>query len=186
MISYHACWDLFYIKGVNLPFFADSFGFVWQQSICWTFILLSGFCIGIGRHPLRRGAVVFGAGLLVSVVTFLFAYEERILFGVLTFLGSAMLIFGWTRRVWERVPAALGLGVSALLFGAFYKINQGVLLWPGVEVSLPSVLYANAFSTFWGFKEPYFFSTDYFSFFPWFFLFLCGYFLFKWVEEAGH
>ena len=41
---------------------------VWQQSICWVFILLSGFCLPLGHHPFRRGAVVFGAGALVTAV----------------------------------------------------------------------------------------------------------------------
>ena len=41
---------------------------MWQQSICWVFILLSGFCLPLGHHPFRRGAVVFGAGALVTAV----------------------------------------------------------------------------------------------------------------------
>ncbi|MBR5316746.1 MAG: DUF1624 domain-containing protein, partial [Lachnospiraceae bacterium] len=55
---------------------------------------------------------------------------------------------------------------------------------------VPSTLYRGWLMTFLGFPEPGFFSGDYFSFFPWIFLYLCGYFLYnilmKWktVTEA--
>ena len=39
-------------------------GHLWQQTICWVFILLSGFCVQLGHHTMRRGAQVFGAGAL--------------------------------------------------------------------------------------------------------------------------
>ena len=42
MILYHAAWDLVYIFGVSWPWYRGMGAYVWQQSICWTFILLSG------------------------------------------------------------------------------------------------------------------------------------------------
>jgi len=100
MILYHGMWDFVYLTktGAGLPglrdWYAGPRGFFWQQTICWSFILLSGFCVPFSRRILRRGLQVTGAGLAVTAVTLLFMYEERVLFGVLTFLGAAMLLTG--------------------------------------------------------------------------------------------
>ena len=91
MMLYHGCWDLVNLFGIQANWYYGLPGHLWQQSICWVFILLSGFCVQLGHHTLRRGAQVFGAGALVTAVTLLFMPEDRVVFGVLTLLGSAML-----------------------------------------------------------------------------------------------
>lgn len=89
MMLYHACWDMMFLFGIWMDWYAGMPGRLWQQTICWVFILLSGFCVQLGHHTLRRGAQVFAAGALVTVVTLVFMPEDRVVFGVLTFLGSA-------------------------------------------------------------------------------------------------
>ena len=92
MILYHACWDAVYIVGADWPWYRSRGGFIWQQSICWTFILLSGFCIPFSKRLFKRGLTVFGAGALVMLVTNLVLPEDRVIFGVLTLIGSCMLL----------------------------------------------------------------------------------------------
>ena len=82
MMLYHGMWDVVFLFGVAQKWYTGRPGFVWQQSICWVFILLSGFCLPLGHHPFRRGAVVFGAGALVTAVTLLFLPEDVVWFGV--------------------------------------------------------------------------------------------------------
>ena len=94
MMLYHGCWDLVNLFGIQADWYYGLPGHLWQQSICWVFILLSGFCVQLGHHTLRRGVQVFGAGALVTAVTLLFMPEDRVVFGVLTLLGSAMLLTG--------------------------------------------------------------------------------------------
>lgn len=89
MMLYHGCWDLVNLFGIQADWYYGLPGHLWQQSICWVFILLSGFCVQLGHHTLRRGAQVFGVGALVTAVTLLFMPEDRVIFGVLTLLGSA-------------------------------------------------------------------------------------------------
>ena len=67
MILFHACWDAVYMLGADWPWYGSRAGYIWQQSICWTFILLSGFCIPFSHRLLRRGLEVFGAGALVML-----------------------------------------------------------------------------------------------------------------------
>ena len=92
MIAYHLCWDLVYLRGLPWAWYNGFWAYIWQQSICWVFILLSGFCLPLGHRPLRRGLIVSGAGALVTAVTLLFLPEDVVWFGVLTLLGSSMLL----------------------------------------------------------------------------------------------
>lgn len=124
MMLYHGMWDVVFLFGVAQKWYTGRPGFVWQQSICWVFLLLSGFCLPLGHHPFRRGAVVFGAGALVTAVTLLFLPEDVVWFGVLTLLGSAMLLTAALDPLLRRVPPAVGVAVSALLFWLF-------LFWAG-------------------------------------------------------
>lgn len=79
MMLYHGCWDLVNLFGIQADWYYGLPGHLWQQSICWVFILLSGFCAQLGHHTLRRGAQVFGAGALVTAVTLLFMPEDRVI-----------------------------------------------------------------------------------------------------------
>ena len=108
MMLYHGMWDAVYLFGVVVPWYSAGQGRLWQQSICWVFILLSGFCVPLGHHTLRRGAMIFGAGVLITAVTLLFMPEDRVVFGVLTLLGSAMLLTGLLEPLLKKVPPAAG------------------------------------------------------------------------------
>ena len=127
MIGYHACWDLIFLFGMSAAWYTGWQGHLWQQSICWVFILLSGFCLPLGHRPLRRGLIVSGAGVLVTVATLLFMPEDRVVFGVLTLLGAAMLITGLLQPLLQKIPAWAGLVVSLLLFAATYHTQDGFL-----------------------------------------------------------
>lgn len=92
MIAYHLCWDLVYLRGLPWAWYNGFWAYIWQQSICCTFILLSGYCCQASRRPIRRGAISFFGGAAVSLATALVTPEEPIRFGVLTFLGTAALL----------------------------------------------------------------------------------------------
>lgn len=181
MIAYHTAWDmayLFEIKG-NWAWFESDFAYVWQQSICWSFILLSGFCWSLGRKKWKRGLLVLVAGALTSLVTLLVMPDDRIIFGVLTFLGSAMLLMIPLDKALSKCEPVVGVMVSAFLFFVTRNVNDGELGFGDIHlVDLPEGLYRGWVATYLGFTESGFFSTDYFSLLPWLFLFLVGYFLF--------
>lgn len=79
MMAYHACWDLVYLYGMPWDWYRSFWAYAWQQSICCTFILLSGYCWQMGRHPLRRGLMSFCGGAAVSLVTLVVMPEEPVL-----------------------------------------------------------------------------------------------------------
>lgn len=166
-----------YLHGIEWGWYHSDGAFFWQQSICWTFILLSGFCWSMGKNHLKNGLMVFGGGLLVSAITLLFMPGNRILFGVLTCIGSCILLLIPLKRLLKRIPPWGGAVGSFGLFVLTRGINRGYLGWGGFRVvSLPDDWYRGWLGAYLGFTPPDFYSTDYFSLFPWFFLFLTGYF----------
>ena len=180
MVAYHACWDLVYIFGKDWAWYRSDASYVWQQSICWTFILLSGYCWSLGRHRLKRGLMAFGGGVLVSLVTLLFMPEDPVRFGVLTLLGSTALLTIPLEPLLRRIPARAGLAGSFSLFLLLRDVNGGWLGFEGARVlALPGSLYRNLLTAYLGFPAASFYSTDYFSLLPWLFLFWTGYFLWR-------
>ena len=177
MMLYHGMWDVVFIFGIFQAWYIGLPGHLWQQSICWVFILLSGFCLPMGHHPFKRGGIVFGAGALVTAVTLLFMPEDVVWFGVLTLLGSAMLLTAALELLLRRIPPLVGVVVSAVLFWMTYPTMNGFWNLPGGPLLLPRALYANYLTAYLGFMPKIFFSTDYFPLLPWLFLFWVGYFL---------
>jgi len=180
MLIYHGIWDIVYIFGQNWTWYRSTASYIWQQSICFSFILLSGFCWSIGSRKLKRGVTVFLCGVVISLTTILFMPDSLVLFGVLTFLGSAMLIMIPLNKGLQNCNPYIGILFSSLLFLVFRNVSDGCF---GFEVfsfgALPRDLYANLFTAYLGFPADSFFSTDYFSLLPWIFLFITGYFLHK-------
>jgi len=186
MIAFHGMWNLVYLFGVRAPWYTGTAGYLWQQFICWSFILLSGFCWSMSRSHLRRGLLVFGGGAVVSLVTCLLMPQNRILFGILTCIGSCMLLLIPLEKLTKKIPAGPGATLSFCLFLLLRNCNSGTLGFEGfVLCALPDWLYRNNLTAYLGFPHRGFFSTDYFSLLPWFFLFVTGYFLFRMTSAVG-
>ncbi len=135
MIAYHAVWDMVYLFGAGIPWYTGAPGYVWQQLICQTFILLSGFSWNLGHHHLKRGLIVFFSGALVSLVTYYFMPEALVLFGILTFMGSAMLIMIPVDALFSRIACGLqsaggaaGESGNAAVFHGKKRVSAAVLL----------------------------------------------------------
>ncbi len=186
MILFHTIWDLVYIFGYNLLWYQSNIGYIWQQFICWTFIFISGFSFSLGKNKLKRGFVVLLCGGLVSIGTRLVMPTGNILFGVLTCIASCMIITSCFDKLLKKTNYLLGLILSLSAFLLTKNINNGYLGFEFLNIlKLPDELYANLFTTYLGFTKPHFYSADYFSLFPWFFLFLSGYYLFNLLKEKN-
>lgn len=186
MILYHGCWDLCYMFQQEMPWFQTKYAWIWQQSICWGFILLAGFCWSLGRHKWSRNGLVFFCGLIITGVTCAFLPQDRVIFGVLTFLGSAGLLMIGLDPLLRRCPSGIGCLLSFFLFLFTKSMNKG---WVGIAgqfaIAVPKICYRNMATAFLGFPPAGFFSTDYFSLIPWLFLFAVGYFAFRWGKEKN-
>lgn len=201
MIVYHFMWDLRYIAGFSMDWYTGIFCSIWQKSICMSFIFISGFCFLLGRNHLKRSLMVFLSGVLVSIVTIVFMPENRIVFGILTFIGSAGLLMilidklqvliqnGNVKYVMKNkisppmqkhdqaVKRSVNMTMFVfciVMFIAFFNVNDGKIF----GFNIPGYLYKGYVMTFIGFTDRTFYSTDYFSLIPWMFLYMCGYYFY--------
>ena len=81
-------------------------------------------------------------------------------------------------RPLKRLNPWLGLAFSFLLFILLRDVAAGYIAFPGLfRLEMPSAIYGPKLLTPLGLPHPGFRSSDYFPMLPWFFLYLCGYFL---------
>lgn len=188
MTGYHACWFIMYLGLGILPemMFSSTFN-IWERSICCTFIALSGFSFSLGKRHMRNALLILGLGVFITILSLLFAYDVRDIFGVLWLLGTSSLITMLIDKLIMkkgkigRLPACICLAISLLIFVMLYNINSMVIFIPFIgKILLPEFLYSKGYvMTFIGFQDLDFYSVDYFSLLPWFFLYISGYFLHK-------
>ena len=118
-------------------------------------------------------------GILVTVLTLVFMPQSKIIFGVLFFLGFSIILTVWLQPLLQKIPARKGLLSSTILLFIFRNINDGNLGFENIILyRLPDFLYEHGMlGTFLGLQDKNFSSADYFSFIPWYFLFIKGYFI---------
>ena len=186
MVAYHGMYDLVDIIGLGAPWYTGLPGYIWQQSICWTFILLSGMCWQLSRHHVKRGLLLVGCGAAITLVTGWVMPSQRILYGVLNLLGLSALLLIPLEKVFRKIPAWAGLAGALLLFALTRNVSRGSLGFEGLVLCpLPEWLYTTDLFAVVGFHSPSFWSTDYFPLLPWFFLFCAGYFLWSGLSKSS-
>ena len=119
MVVVHLIYDL--QTFFSLPFLADSrlFDLIKQWGGV-LFLLISGICVTLGSHPVRRGLIVFACGLVCSAVTagmYVLNMADKsiiIYFGVLHCLGVCMLLWPLFKRLPVWALGLLGLGLTVL------------------------------------------------------------------------
>ncbi len=159
MVAVHLIFDLSSL--IELPL-AEHPLFLWiKNQGGLLFLLLSGLCVTLGSHSLRRGIIVFGCGMLCTLVTYvmnrmgLLSYFVVIRFGVLHCLGVCMLLWALFKRLPVWALAILSVVIIALGIWFDTLTVSSTLLFP------------------LGLKSPLFSSGDYFPMMPnlgWFLL----------------
>ncbi len=130
------------------------------------FLVLSGICVTLGSHPVKRGITVFLCGMLITFVTAMmyvlnFTGKDIIIyFGVLHCLGTCMLLWPVLRKLPTWLLAILGAVMVAV--GLYVAVH--------VRVSFPWLIPL-------GFTTRSFTSSDYFPLLPNLGYFLLGAFL---------
>ncbi len=175
MTLYHAGYDLVFIFGVNVPFYRTVAMPYLQPLIAGLFIVLSGIACRYSHSNLKRGLVTFALGLGLSAVTIIFMPGEAIYFGILHFMGAAMLIFAAARPVLDKIPPLPGIAASLLLYTLTLRLPYGYIgIGQLFQLELPSFLYTQHFLLPIGFGGM---GADYFPVFPHIFLYFSGAFL---------
>lgn len=178
MIAYHFCFDFFVLFGNQPEWIEISLVRFWQQTICWTFIFLSGFVWIWGKkHYLQRGILLNFCGLLITVVTLVAVPDGPVWFGVLNFLGCAVLLLMLFEKGLQKIPPHMGILIFFVLFLFFKNVQNGYVGFGSLlSLHMSEELYSFGMLTPFGFPAPGFYSSDYFPILPWLFLYFCGYF----------
>ena len=184
VVLYHLLYDLAVLFPVGIPWmFSDWMNSV--RNICaGALIVVSGISCHYTRSNWRRGLRAFGLGMLLTVVTALFIPSQLILFGILHFFGSMMMLYALLQPLLEKVPTMAGLLGSTLLFFLTWPIFSGFIRVLGVTVYLPEFLYNKPLLFPLGFACQGIASADYYPLLPWGFLFLAGSFFGRYVRAG--
>lgn len=166
MVLFHLFYNINYYW--RLGFYEGTiFNKIWQLSIAMSFFLISGITSNFltRKKNLVRGIKTSLLGFAISLITYVFAKEQLIIWGVLNGLGLCMIIGGLlkdklSQKLWP---------IFILLFAFTYKIPSASLY----KIGLFKALYdRNLF--FLGFPSLEFYSNDYFPLIPWIFAYLAG------------
>ncbi|MGN0522661.1 MAG: heparan-alpha-glucosaminide N-acetyltransferase [Eubacterium sp.] len=159
------------------------------QPVFWgIFIIISGICTRLSRNPVKRGAIVLGAGMTVTLVTAVIMPligmdGAQIYFGILHCLGCCMIITGLLMPIIEKINPIGGMLICAVLFAITYNISSGSLLF-GL-IAMPEQLYQTNYLMPIGIYNQSFYSADYFAIFPWIFMFQFGAFFGKYAKDGA-
>ena len=178
MLFYHAMWDLIYMFRASVPWFTPTFDRVLQRFICITFISVSGFCFSLGSHKLKRSLTVIVASAVITLATLIAMPQNIIVFGVLSLIGGCMLLATLAEKLLVKINPYVGAAVCLVLYIFTRHVYRGALGVGTFSVTLPSFLYSNYLTAFFGFPHSEFRSTDYFPLIPWCFIFFFGFFLY--------
>ena len=171
MITYHFLFDLTFLKNYQIPLHSLPF-LLFLYPIGTLFLLLVGISLTLSYNKaqealtqkqtqwrfIRRGLFIFGAGMLVTLATWIYLPKGFIIFGVLHCIGISIILAYPLLRY--RV-SNLVLGVSFIVIGVFLQT---------IVVGFPWFLWL-------GFIPENFYTLDYFPLLPWFGVILIGIYL---------
>jgi uncharacterized membrane protein len=173
MVLYHCLYDMVYVYGMSVAWFNIRRCFVWQQAICYTFIIIAGISFTLAKKPLKNGLLLAICALGLSAVTAIALPSQQILFGILHLLAAAVLLTVLLQPLYQKIPPLIGFCLAAVLFIVLRSLPNGYLLF---QYRLPTGLYQSPYLFFLGLPAPGFYSADYFPLLPWYFLYLAGFF----------
>lgn len=186
MVLYHLLFSMTFLFHIEYAYPIMFAVYPYQPLIPTTFITICGICCSFSRNNLKRGLLITAISVVITLATIIFTPSQAILFGVLHFLGIAILIYALAIKtgIFNKIPDKVGLFASLVLYIICYNIPKGYLGFTSIfSINLPNELYSLYPMSFLGFPTADFTSGDYFPIIPHIFLFFFGVFLGKIINK---
>lgn len=164
MAAFHFAWDLNYFGVISASLYTGYWG-IFQKATLSLFLFIAGVVLAVNRGikrqeflygSVRRGMIVFGCGMLVTIFTFAFFREQFVYFGVLHLIGIALIL---SAPLAGKRMLSLLLGVAIIVLPSTVNLQHLGLqpfMWVGLAEPKPAL--------------------DFVPLFPWFGLMLLGIF----------
>lgn len=192
MVFYHA----FYILGsffeAEWAEYLFEFFMPVQPFFAGIFIFLCGTSCSLSKNNLKRGAVILGIALGMTLVTAVIMpkmgfVDCEIYFGILHFLAVSVIFYALVSKPLGRVSPYAGILLCAVLYAFTSEIGSGRLAYGElIEFTLPASLYETDILMPLGIYSPSFYSADYFPIFPDIFIFFSGVFAGRYFTANGY
>lgn len=174
MVLFHLCYDLRFLSGIRLGWFAPPFQDIWRASISWSFIFIAGCMCAHSRDNLRRSGVYAAFALAIFAATSFASVDTPISFGVI-YCMAACTFCEWVLERLRMRPR--GYVMAALLFLVFLlilRVPEGTVGLGSLSLRVPRSLYSTELLSWLGFPRPHFASGDYYPLLPYLALYLAG------------
>ncbi len=169
MVVHHFLYDLAAFCGAPWWLFSNPVFNALHYIFAGLFVVLSGVSSNFSRSNVKRGLKALACAAVITAVTVWMGMD--IWFGILHMLGTCMVFYGLTRRLWERLPAWM----------------MPVLTVAGTVLTAPLVngrLTDKTWLWMFGWTYPGFYSSDYFPLLPWIFVFLFGTWAGRYIRDG--
>ena len=157
-----------------------------QPLFAGLFIFICGISCYLSHSNARRGLILAGISVGISLFLYLFMRDEMIWFGILHFLAVSILLFAALRPLLSKVPPLAGIAVCAVLFLLTYHMSHELGSWFGIKGLFTLPLPESLVDIPWLYPLGIGRGTgaDYFPLLPWFFCFLAGSFVGVWAKAG--
>lgn len=159
MVAYHFLYDLYLFGVISYEQLSHPLAFSLRLGAVGSFMLISGAVVRFSRSSIRRGAIVFCCGMLVTLVMHFMGVAVQ--FGVLHNLGVMMIAYG---IISKKIKAPRGVRFPVLCAAVF-----AITYYLGETVSVETKLLVPLGLRYEGFT-----SADYYPLLPWGMIFAVG------------
>lgn len=173
MVIFHLLWDLNYFNFIEISLFTGNWAY-FQRITAGLFLFVAGIVLTVSynRHKeifvekfLKRGLLIFGAGLVITALTLIAIPKQFIYFGILHLIGVSVIL---SIPFIQKKKFNLILGISLILLGTFvnlFALRIPFMVWLGIDMPTQTL--------------------DFFPVIPWFGVVLLGIFVGNSVYEKG-
>jgi uncharacterized membrane protein len=161
MAAFHTVFDLAVYFNVPVSYQSGFWYYIGTASAI-LFIFISGVSSTFSKNPSKRGILVFGCGMIITLVSIPLMGEYYIRFGILHFLGAAMILKGILDKTVRNKTAVLVIA-AALVPVAYFTGRRFYGMYTEIPYLFPLGLVTRWFKSY-----------DYYPSFPWIGLFSAG------------